>query len=214
MRRVAELFPPRGALSRSAFDTIWAQLRGDHADNQDDNRRRRSAVETGPVSEEAETLESDSAGLIARILRNPIVAVGGGLTALSLLAARSILFGGTLAGGALLPTPAGASDLWSTYLSGWHDVGLGATSASPPYLAFVAMLGTVLFGKADWAVSVLLIGSVPMAGLSASYALRRVTSVGTLRISGSLCLRAAGRGPPARSPAAGWAPRSAWPCSR
>ncbi|HEV2641017.1 MAG TPA: glycosyltransferase [Actinocrinis sp.] len=183
-RRVAELFPPRGALSRSAFDSIWAQLRGNHPDDQDDNRRRRTSVESGPVSEEAETLESDAAGVIARILRNPIVAVGGGLTLVALIAARSILFGGTLAGGALLPSPGGSSDLWSTYLSGWHDVGLGATSAAPPYLAVLAMVGTVLFGKADWAVSVLLIGSVPFAGLSASYALRRVTSVPSLRIWG------------------------------
>ena len=184
LRRVAELFPPRGALSRSAFDTIWAQLRGNHADAQDDNRRRRTSVESGPVSEEAETLDADSAGVIARVLRNPIIAVGGGLTLIALIAARTILFGGTLAGGALLPSPAGASDLWSAYLSGWHDIGLGATSASPPYLAMMAMVATVLFGKADWAVSVLLIGSVPLAGLSASYALRRVTSVGALRIWG------------------------------
>jgi len=185
IRRVAELFPPRGALSRSAFDTIWGQLRGHHDENQDDgSRRRRLAVESGPVSEDAETLESDSAGVLARVLRNPIIAVGGGLTLIALIAARSILLGGTLAGGALLPTPVGASDLWSGYLSGWHDIGLGATNSSPPYLAMVALLATVLFGKASWAVSVLLIGSVPLAGLSASYALRRVTSVAALRIWG------------------------------
>jgi GT2 family glycosyltransferase len=184
-RRVAELFPPRGALSRNAFDTIWGQLRGHRDENQDDSsRRHRSAAETGPVSEDAETLEADSTGLLARVLRNPIIAVGGGLTLISLIAARSILLGGTLAGGALLPTPVGAGALWTQYLAGWHDLGLGATSASPPYLAMIGVVASVLFGKASWAVSVLLIGSVPLAGLSASYALRRVTSVSALRIWG------------------------------
>ncbi|MGH3416506.1 MAG: family 2 glycosyl transferase, partial [Actinocrinis sp.] len=127
-------------------------------------------------------LETDSTVLLKRLIRNPIIAVGGGLLLISLIAARSLLVGGSLSGGALLPTPGGSSDLWSTYFAGWHGVGLGSTSSAPPYLAVVAILATVLFGKASWAVSVLLIGSVPFAGLSASYAFRRITSSGPLRI--------------------------------
>jgi GT2 family glycosyltransferase len=178
---IDEFFPPRGALARSAFESILNQLRRDGADAETDSSRHRS-VETGPVSEEAEVLETDSAALLKRLLRNPIVAVGGGLTLIALVAARGILVGGTLAGGALLPTPAGASDLWSTYLAGWHGVGLGSTSYAPPYLALTAILATLLFGKASWAVAVLLIGSVPLAGLSASYAFRRITTSAPLRI--------------------------------
>ncbi|HEU5429782.1 MAG TPA: glycosyltransferase [Actinocrinis sp.] len=179
--QIEQFFPPRGALARTAFDNIWTQLRGERADSVQDNSRHRS-VETGPVSEEAEALETDSAALIKRLLRNPIIAVGGGLTLIALIAARAILVGGTLSGGALLPTPAGAADLWSAYLSGWHGVGLGTTAYSPPYLGLLAVLATLLFGKASWAVSVLLIGSVPLAGLSASYAFRRITSSAPLRI--------------------------------
>jgi GT2 family glycosyltransferase len=177
---IEQFFPPRGALARNAFDTIWSQLRGDRSESEDNSRHR--SVETGPVSEEAEVLETDSTALIKRLVRNPIVAVGGGLTLIALLAARTMLVGGSLAGGALLPTPGGASDLWSAYAAGWHGVGLGTTSYAPPYLGMVAVLATLLFGKASWAVSVLLIGSVPLAGLSASYAFRRITSSGPLRI--------------------------------
>lgn len=178
---VDQFFPPRGAISRDAFDTIWSQLRGEHGESEADASRHRS-VETGPVSEEAEVLETDSAALVKRLIRNPIIAVGGGLTVLTLVAARSLLVGGSLAGGALLPTPGGASDLWSSYLAGWHSIGLGTTSYAPPYLAVLAIVATLLFGKASWAVSVLLIGSVPLAGLSASYAFRRITTSAPLRI--------------------------------
>lgn len=175
-----QFFPPRGALARNAFETIWSQLRGEHRDSDDSSRHR--SVETGPVSEEAEVLETDSAALLKRLIRNPIIAVGGGLTLIALIAARSLLVGGSLVGGALLPTPGGASDLWSAYVSGWHGVGLGTTSYAPPYLGLLAIVATLLFGKASWAVSVLLIGSVPLAGLSASYAFRRITSSAPLRI--------------------------------
>ncbi len=177
---IEQFFPPRGALARAAFDTIWSQLRGEHAQSDEGSRHR--SVETGPVSEESEALETDSAALIKRLIRNPIVAVGGGLLLISLIAARSLLVGGVLAGGALLPAPAGSADLWSAYAAGWHGVGLGSTSSAPPYLAVLAILATILFGKASWAVSVLLIGSVPLAGLSASYAFRRITTSGPLRI--------------------------------
>ncbi len=177
-----QFFPPRGALARNAFETIWGQLRGDHGEGGVQDPSRHRSVETGPVSEEAEVLDTDSGALLKRLIRNPIVAVGGGLTLIALIAARSLLVGGSLAGGALLPTPGGASDLWSAYLSGWHGVGLGTTSYAPPYLGLVALVATLLFGKASWAVSVLLIGSVPLAGLSASYAFRRITSSAPLRI--------------------------------
>jgi GT2 family glycosyltransferase len=180
--QIEEFFPPRGALARNAFDSIWTQLRGNRADSEQDASRHRS-VETGPVSEEAEVLETDSAAIIKRLVRNPVIAVGGGLALIALIAARAILAGGSsLAGGALLPTPGGAADLWSAYFSGWHGVGLGTTSYAPPYLGVLAVVATLLFGKASWAVSVLLIGSVPLAGLSASYAFRRITPSGPLRI--------------------------------
>jgi GT2 family glycosyltransferase len=179
-----EFFPPRGALIRNAFDTFWTQLRGDPGAFEQESTSRHRTVESGPVSEESEALETDSAALIKRLLRTPIVAVGLGLTVIALIAARSLLFGGVLAGGALLPAPGGASDLWNEYLAGWHPVGLGSTAAAPPYVALVAILATILAGKADLAVAVLLIGSVPLAGLSASRALRRVTPSPSLRIWG------------------------------
>src|SRR5690606_9406931 len=51
-------------------------------------------------------------------------------------------------------------------------VGLGSDRWSPPYVGILAVLSTVLFGKPWLAVSILLLGSVPLAGLTAYYASR------------------------------------------
>ncbi|MBR7829947.1 glycosyltransferase [Actinospica sp. MGRD01-02] len=181
---VAMLLPPRGALTRAAFENLLTQIRGEERQDIGAATSRHGSVESGPVSEEAETLETDSFGLLKRLVKKPIIAVGLGLTAVALIAGHSLLFSGTLAGGALLPTPGGSSDLWHEYISAWHGVGLGTNTEAPAYLGLLALLSTILFGKASLAVLVLLLGSVPLAGLSASYAFRRVTDSPVLRIWG------------------------------
>jgi len=181
---VAMLLPPRGALTRAAIDSVWTQIRGEKALDGGVTASRHGSVESGPVSEESEALETDSFALIKRLIRAPIIAVGLGLTVVALIAGRGLLFGGSLAGGVLLPTQGGSSDLWHEYASAWHGVGLGTNSVAPAYLGLLALLGTLLFGKASLAVLVLLLGSVPLAGLSASYAFRRVTDSAVLRIWG------------------------------
>ena len=74
---------------------------------------------------------------------------------------------GTLGGGALLPATDGAAGLWREYLQGFHPTGIGSPTVTPPYVAIVAALATVLLGKAWLAVDVLLLGSVPIAGMAA-----------------------------------------------
>jgi GT2 family glycosyltransferase len=143
--------------------------------------RVRAPAETGPVPEEAESLTLDDAGVIRRALRRPGVALALGLTVAALIADRHLL-AGTLQGGRLLPAPGGASDLWSTYLAAWHPSGLGSTVVAPAYLAVLALLSTVLLGKVWLAVSVLLLGAVPLAGLSAYLAARRFVPSWRLRV--------------------------------
>ena len=89
-------------------------------------------------------------------------------------------------GGALLPAPAAASGLWRTYLATWHPVGLGSDTSAPPYLAVLALLSNALLGNAERAVDLLLLGAVPLAGLSAYAALRRLTASVPLRLWGAV----------------------------
>ena len=121
-------------------------------------------------------------GLVQRILTSPGVLLFLGLVIVTAVAERSLLSAGTLGGGALLPATNGASGLWREYLQGFHPTGIGSPSAAPPYLAIVAILATVLIGKAWLAVDVILLGSVPIAGMAAFLALRRVTTSVPVRV--------------------------------
>jgi hypothetical protein len=109
------------------------------------------------------------------------VLLAAALVVLGLVADRGLL-GGTLHGGRLLPAPQGASDLWSLYGAAWHPVGLGSTTATPPWVAVMALLSSVLFGKVWLAVDVVVLGAVPLAGLSAYAAVGRITRAWPVRV--------------------------------
>jgi GT2 family glycosyltransferase len=127
----------------------------------------------GPADGDSLDLASD--GTLRRLLTRPGVLLFGALTVVALIAERSVVFGsGPLTGGALLGTPPGASDLWDTYLAAWHDVTVGSSVPTPPATAALAALSTLLFGKPWLAVDVLLLGSVPLAGVTAYVAASRL----------------------------------------
>jgi len=161
LRKMAEF--AAAALSRSA----QADTAGSHHATDD--------------PEEADYLLTDT-GLAQRILTSPGVLLFLALTVLSLVAGRSLLGSGPLGGGALVPAWGGASDLWREYVQGFHPVGVGSGSSAPPYLALVAALATLLGGKPWLAVDVILLGCVPLAGVSAFLAVRRVTRSVPVRV--------------------------------
>lgn len=132
-----------------------------------------SALESGPADDESDYLTEDSGGFVRRMLVKPSVLVTLVLLVIAVIATRTLWWGeGVLQGGALLPTPPGASDLWSTYFRVWHDVGPGSSTPSAPYLIVVATVATVLFGNADWAINTLVLLAVPIAGWSAYFTSR------------------------------------------
>ncbi|HEY1644424.1 MAG TPA: glycosyltransferase [Streptosporangiaceae bacterium] len=131
--------------------------------------------------DEADFLLTDS-GLVQRVLTSPVVLLLLALLIVTGVAERKLLGAGSLGGGALLPATTGASGLWHQYVQAFHPSGVGSPSTAPPYLAVVAALATVLAGKAWLAVDVLLLGSVPIAGMAAYLAVRRVTASTPVRV--------------------------------
>ncbi|HET6817178.1 MAG TPA: glycosyltransferase family 2 protein [Mycobacteriales bacterium] len=111
----------------------------------------------------------------------PLLWLSLGLVALALVADRGVL-SGALHGGRLLPAPAGASDLWSTYFAGWHAVGMGSSAPTPPWVAVIAALSTILFGKPWLVVATLMLGAVPLAGWTAYAAGSAVTPSRWMRV--------------------------------
>jgi GT2 family glycosyltransferase len=124
----------------------------------------------------------DTQSTVRRIIANPGVQLFTALLVIALVAERRLLGTSPLGGGALVPAWGGASGLWQEYLAGFHAVGVGSTASAPPYLAVVAALATVLGGQAWLAVDVLLLGCVPLAGLTAYVATRRLVTATGARV--------------------------------
>ena len=165
-------FQPRGQAVRRLRDTVGGMLAG--VGSSDAAGRHHSFESFDDESGEAPPFEPGS-GVLRRLIARPGVLMVLGLTLVAIVAERSLITaGGSLGGGALVPVSGGASDLWSQYLSGWHPVDLGSAQASPPYVAVLALISTLLLGKVWLAVVVLLAGSVPLAGLTALVAARTI----------------------------------------
>jgi GT2 family glycosyltransferase len=124
----------------------------------------------------------DTQSLARQIISNPGVQLFVALLLVALISERRLLSIGPLGGGALVPAWGGSGALWREYLAGFHTVGLGSTASAPPYVAVVAALGTVLGGQAWLAVDVLLLGCVPLAGLTAYLATRRLVAATAARL--------------------------------
>ncbi len=132
-----------------------------------------SALDSGPTGDDADFLDDGSAGIVRRFLLRPSVLLSFVLIVIAVIGTRGLWLGdGVLQGGALLPAPAGASDVWESYRQAWHDVGPGSTTPAAPYLTVIAAVALVLLGKAPLAVTVLLLLGIPIAGWSAYIALR------------------------------------------
>jgi GT2 family glycosyltransferase len=124
-----------------------------------------------PSSPELLVVEVDRARLARQFFLAPPVLLFLGLLAVALFVNAGRL-GFDLTGGRLLPVPDLAS-VWSSYLGTWHPVAGGTAAPAPAALAVVGGLGAVLGGP-QAAVAVLLLGSMPLSGLLAYVATRRL----------------------------------------
>ena len=166
--------PPGRSLRRMA-EFVAAMF----ATGQQDTRGSHHATED---PDEADDFLLTDTGIAQRILTNPgvllFIAPGGRDRGRRAVAARA------RARWAAAPCSrrGGAASVWHQYLLGFHPTGVGSPSTSPAYLAILALLATVLTGKAWLAVDVILLGCVPIAGLTAYFAIRRVTASVAVRI--------------------------------
>ncbi|QNP72340.1 glycosyltransferase [Streptomyces roseirectus] len=174
------LFPPPGATLRATVE----QAAGSFLDSSDTDTapgRHGGGIESGPGGDDADFLEIEQFARLKRIARKPGPVLFLALLLISLAACRALLGTGALAGGALLPAPGTAGELWNHYTDAWHPVGAGGTPSAPPYLAIVAALAALLFGSTGLAVTLLLVCSVPLAGFTAYFASRPLVTSRLLR---------------------------------
>ncbi|MFF1716347.1 glycosyltransferase [Streptomyces sp. NPDC058268] len=175
------LFPPPGATVRATVEQLAGSVVGRSDPEAVTGAGRHGAVESGPGGDDADFLQVEQFARVKRLARKPGPMLFVVLLFVSLIACRELLGSGALAGGSLLPAPGDSSALWDRYLDAWHPVGTGGTQSAPPYLALVAGLSTLLFGSTGLAVTVLLVGSVPLAGFAAYFASRPLVESRLLR---------------------------------
>ncbi|MEU6356351.1 family 2 glycosyl transferase, partial [Streptomyces sp. NPDC047072] len=175
------LFPPPGATVRATVEQVAGNLFGASDTEATAAGRHGGGIESGPGGDDADFLEIEQFARLKRVARNPGPMLFLVLLLVSLVACRGLLGGGALAGGALLPAPADASELWTRYLDSWHAVGAGGTPSAPPYLAIIAAVSSLLFGSTGLAMTLLLVCSVPLAGFTAYFASRPLVESRLLR---------------------------------
>ncbi|WP_333767005.1 glycosyltransferase family 2 protein [Streptomyces sp. IBSBF 2435] len=176
------LFPPPGATVRATVDQVVSNIGGRADAATAAAGRHGGAVESGPGDDDSgDFLEIEQFARLKRIARKPGPVLFAVLLVVSLAACRSLLGGGSLAGGALLPSDPGASDLWRSYTGAWHSLGTGGTESAPPYLAVLGLFSTVLFGSTGLTLTLLLVASVPLAGFAAYFASRPLVESRLLR---------------------------------
>lgn len=179
---VGEFRPGFGVQSRQAIDALSGSLSASR-DHTSSTSRIGGGLETGPGDDSMDLYEDPAGTWLRRVLTRPGVLLAVLLVVVSAAATRSLWWGeGTLLGGALLPTPEGAADLWASYTRLWHDVGPGSITPSPAWMGLLATFATLLFGKAPLAVTVVLLLAVPLAGLSAWWSLRGLVASTSVRM--------------------------------
>lgn len=163
-------FLARGVAARQFADAFTGLLTGESVG---DTAGRHQAVTVQP-GEEEDGVTDDADSFLRRVVLQPGPMLVIGLTVITIIAERSLLFGDLLAGGALPAVAGNAADLWNLYLSAHPDIGVGTDGPVPPYVGVLALLSTVTLGQPWVAVMVILLGCVPLAGLTAYLLAREV----------------------------------------
>lgn len=160
-----------------------------------------SALESGPVSDEALDLHVLSTSWMSKAARNPGVVAVATATVVTLFAGRN-LPGGLLhrletglTGGELVGVRADSRTLWHAWLDGWHGAALGHSGEQSPHLAVLAALAWVgehlpgadpASSPVGAAVAAMLGLALPLATLTAYLAARVITRAGWARALAAL----------------------------
>ena len=166
---VRRLLAARGIQARHALATVADLLAGRESADV-----TRSVLDSTPDDPDGWYAEDRRQSRLKRLFARPGLLLVLGLTVVALVGVRGLLGEGVLLGGALVPAPEGAGDLWSAYLTAWHEVGVGSPADAPAWLLPLAALAGLLRGSATTAVDGLLLLAVPLAGLTSYLALRGV----------------------------------------
>jgi GT2 family glycosyltransferase len=170
-RIVAQFIPPRLSQIRAnierSFEWLRLQVFPDHLADHVSAPKKEIALD------DEDLLEPQSKNTWWVLFKRPLFLIFTGLTLTSLAWSRHRF--GSLSGGSLPAQLHGASDLWSAYLSGWHNVGMGSTHATPPWIAYIGLASIFTLGNVPLLFTVFFITAPLLIAGSAYSLLRRFT---------------------------------------
>lgn len=145
-RVVATYIPPRWAQLRLGVERLFEHVRARiFPDDKSPTAPILDSVEDEDLLSPVNTINWLS------IFRRPEVIGFLAIVIIALVNSRNRF--GALVGGALPISPSGATDLWRTYFESWHQVGMGSSFATPPWVALIAIASIVTLGKVEFFVT-------------------------------------------------------------
>ncbi len=131
----------------------------------DDGDESPSVVSELEINEDEEILTPLQTNLWKSFFTKPLVIVSTFLLIVTFGWTRHRW--GSISGGSLASSPAGASDIWKFYLESWHEVGMGSNVAAPAWLLFIALGSLITFGNVALFISLFFIAAPFLALVSA-----------------------------------------------
>ena len=181
VRRKQRLVPAGIALK--FIPSRWSQIRQSFSRSAEWIRTRVFPDEVSEISDvsildenldEEDLLTPASSRNWFSLIKRPQVALPIFLLLLTLIWSRNRF--GSVFGGALPEQPAGVSDIWNTYLSGWHSIGMGTSAAAPTWLAILAVLATPFLGSLKLFISALFLFAPLLFAWTGYLLLRRLSN--------------------------------------
>lgn len=178
-RVIADFIPPRITQYRNGItnfvesirNRIFAQLPTDNDFDEEFN-------------DDADLLTPTKVFNWGKILKRPEVILGLSLFIYMVISSRARF--GSLIGGALATTPHGVSSLWRSYIESWHQVGMGSSTPTPPWVAILSFLSLFIFGKPSALITLFLFLAPALLAISAYKYFKLVTANPWLRVSASM----------------------------
>jgi GT2 family glycosyltransferase len=167
-RVVSAYIPPRWSQIRHGSEHVIETLRSKLF-----RHEQTSQISSVLESNEEDLLTSVKSNEWAKFFKRPEILGFLLLGIITLLNSRQRF--GDLVGGALPLTPEGAKDLWRVYFESWHQVGMGSSSATPTWVAIIALGSTLTLGNASLFVTVLFLVAPLLIMWSALNLLKKLT---------------------------------------
>jgi hypothetical protein len=169
-RVVSAYIPPRWSQIRHGSEHVIETVRAKLFRHEQANQPS-SLLETS--EDEEDLLTPVKSNEWARFFKRPEILGFLLLGLITLLNSRQRF--GDLVGGALALTPEGARDLWRVYFESWHQVGMGSSSATPTWVAIIALGSIFTLGNASLFVTILFLIAPILIMWSALHLLKKLT---------------------------------------